>query len=104
MSWMEDRDLLVAETQALVAELAGAKLGVATPSRVAAIYRFEPPQDSSPVQPLQFERIAPLPSVNQRDEIANRLAAFRATQVRFQREREAFSIAMLNKARAEKSR
>jgi hypothetical protein len=42
--------------------------------------------------------------VNQRQEIANRLTAFKATQARFQREREAFSVAMLNGARAEKSR
>jgi hypothetical protein len=103
MSWMEDRDLLVAETRALVMELGRARPSLANRSDVEAIYRFEPPQGSSPVEPLHFERIAPLLSVNQRDEIANRLAAFRATQVRFQREREAFSIAMLNKARVGKS-
>jgi hypothetical protein len=98
---MEDRDLLLHETQMLISELAGAKPSVATPPPVAAaIYQFEPPQDPSSSEPLQFERIAPLPTVNQRQEIANRLAAFRATQARFQREREAYSVAMLAKARA----
>jgi hypothetical protein len=100
MSWMDDRDLLLAETQMLISELAGAKPGVAFPPPVAATYQFEPAQDPSPSQPLQFERMMPLPVVNQRQEIANRLAAFRATQARFQREREAYSVALLNKARA----
>jgi histone deacetylase complex regulatory component SIN3 len=102
MSWMEDRDLLLAETQMLISELAGAKPSMATrtPPPVAAIYQSEPAQDPSPSEPLLFERIVPLPTVNQRQEIANRLAAFRATQARFQREREAYSVAILNKARA----
>ena len=100
MSWMEDRDLLLAETQMLIRELAGAKPRVATPSPVAAICHFEPAQDPSLFEPLQFERITPLPTLNLRQEIASRLAAFRATQARFQREREAYSVAILNKARA----
>jgi hypothetical protein len=100
MSWMEDRDLLLAETQMLISELAGAKPDVATPSAAAAIYQFESSQDPNLSEPLQFERITPLPTVNQRQEIANRLAAFRATQARFQREREAYSVAILEKARA----
>jgi hypothetical protein len=100
MSWIEDRDLLLAETQALISELSGAKPSVATPPPVAPIYQFEPAQDPSPFEPLQFERIEPLPTVNQRQEIANRLTAFSATQARFQREREAYSVAILNKARA----
>ena len=101
MSWMEDRELLVAETQALLSELARAKPGMATRSDVAPVHEFNAP---SWFEPLQFERLAPLPTVNQRQEIANRLTAFKATQARFQREREAFSVAMLNGARAEKSR
>jgi hypothetical protein len=100
MSWTEDRDLLLAETQMLISELAGAKPGVAIPPPVAATYQFEPAQDPSLSEPLQFERMEPLPTVNLRQEIASRLAAFRATQARFQREREAYSVAILNKARA----
>jgi hypothetical protein len=101
MSWMEDRDLLLAETQVLLSELARAKPGMATGPDVAPIHEFNA---LSQFEPLQFERMAPLSIVNHREEIANRLAAFRAIQVRFQREREAFSRAMLNEARAEKSR
>jgi hypothetical protein len=99
MSWMEDRDLLLLETQMLISELAGAKPSVATPSSVASIYQCEPAHDPSLFAPLQFERIAPLLTVNQRQEIATRLAAFKATQARFQREREAYFVAILNKAR-----
>jgi hypothetical protein len=66
MSWIEDRDLLLLETQMLINELAEAKPGVATPPPVAAIYQFEPVPDPSPSEALQFERIAPLPTVNQR--------------------------------------
>jgi hypothetical protein len=100
MSWMEDRDLLLAETQMLISELAGAKPSMATRPPVAPIYQFEPAQETRASEPLQFERITPLPTVNQRQEIASRLAAFKATQARFQREREAYSVALLNKARA----
>ena len=100
MSWIEDRDLLLAETQMLISELAGAKPSMATRPPVAPIYQFEPAQGPSLFQQLQFERMQPLPNVNQRQEIANRLAAFRATQARFQREREAYSVAMLKRARA----
>jgi len=100
MSWREDRDLLVAETQALVAELAGAKPGVATGTDIAPIHEVKAARDPSRYEPLQFERMTPLPTVNHPQEIANRLAAFRATQAKFQREREAFSVAMLNKTRA----
>jgi hypothetical protein len=99
MSWIEDRDLLLAETQMLIRELATAKSGVA-PSPVATIYQVEPVRDPILFEPLQFKRITPLPTVNQRQEIASRLAAFKATQARFQREREAYSVAILNKARA----
>jgi hypothetical protein len=100
MSWMEDRDQLLAETQLLISELAAAGPGVATSPPVAAIFQFEPAQETRASEPLQFERMMPLPTVNQRQEIANRLAAFRATQARFQREREAYFVAILNKARA----
>ncbi len=96
MSWIEDRDLLLLETQKLINELAGAKLGVA----IAPICQSEPAQDPSLCEPLQFKRMTPLPTVNQREEIASRLAAFKATQAGFQREREAYSAAILNKARA----
>jgi hypothetical protein len=99
---MEDRDLFLAETQALLSELARAKPGLATRSDVAPVHEFKAARDPSRFEPLQFERMAPLPPVNHREEIANRLAAFRETQVRFQREREAFSAAILNKARAKR--
>jgi hypothetical protein len=91
---------LLAETQALLSELARVKPGI----DVAPIHEVKAAPDPSRHEPLQFERLAPLPTVNQRQEIANRLTAFKATQARFQREREAFSVAMLNEARAEKSR
>jgi hypothetical protein len=78
--------------------IAGAKPGVTTPSAAATIYYIEPAQDPSPSEPLQFER--PRQSVNERQEIAIRLAAFRATQAWFQREREAYSVGLLNKVRA----
>jgi hypothetical protein len=97
---MEDRDLLVAETRALVMELGRARPSITPRSDVAAMYKFEPAQGPSPLEPLQFERTEPLPTVNQRQEIANRLTAFNATQARFQREREAYSVAMLNKVRS----
>jgi hypothetical protein len=99
MSWMQDRDLLVAETRALVIELGRARPSITPRSDVAAVYKFESAQGRSPLEPLQFERLEPLPTVNQRQEIANRLTTFSATQARFQREREAFSVAMLNKVR-----
>jgi hypothetical protein len=52
MSWIEDRDLLLADTQMLISELAGAKPSMA----IAPIYQSEPAQDPSLSEPLQFER------------------------------------------------
>jgi hypothetical protein len=104
MSWMEDRDLLLAETQKLLSALAPAKAGMTARSIVAPVHELRAAHDPSQFEPLQFERMMPLPTVNQRQEIVNRLAAFRATQARFQREREAFSAAMLNKVQRERER
>ena len=41
------------------------------------------------------------PGARERDEIAERVAAFRATQARFQRERDAYFASAMEQARAD---
>ena len=110
MSWKRERDLLVAQTMAFVQSVTGktADLGV----------RLETDLDSTlPDRPLLVERPAlaldrpadPLPPVTRltpirhsdlRDEIRSRVAAFRAQQQAFDRDRDEYCNAMMAKARA----
>ena len=56
--------------------------------------RSEPPSDFNPPK---FDRVVSLPK-NEREEIASRLASFKATQLKFQREREQYGSTTLNEA------
>ena len=56
------------------------------------------PETSGDLAPPKFERMSSLPSRNEREEIASRLASFKATQLKFQRERQQFGSATLRDA------
>ena len=76
MGWMQDRDLLIAETLAFVKQVKGDQPETTAPVRIVPIEvvkQIEKPAQPSEFEPLKFERMAP------RVEIAARLASFKAT-------------------------
>jgi hypothetical protein len=106
MGWMQDRDLLIAETLAFVKSVKGAHTKAAGPlvplEQIKQILKSEQPSDksetSSDLAPPKFERMSSLSPRNEREEIVARLASFKATQLRFQRERELYGSATLRDA------
>ena len=115
MGWKQDRDLLIAETLAFVKAVKGADAEAPAPLQIVPLEqikqilkpetpsdRSETPGDASETSrdlaPLKFERMSSLSSGNEREEIANRLAMFKATQLKFQREREQFGSVTLRDA------
>jgi len=108
MVWMQDRDLLIAETLAFVKEVKGAHAEAPEPLQIVPIEQIkqtlksEQPSDASETStvltPPKFELMSSLPPRNEREEIARRLASFKATQLKFQREREQYGSATLSDA------
>ncbi|MEH2568863.1 hypothetical protein [Bradyrhizobium sp. AZCC 2289] len=101
MGWMQDRDLLIAETLAFVKGVKGANAETTVPVQIAPIEEIEQivqPEQPGSFDPPKFERMSPLPPRNEREEITARLASFKATQLRFQREREDYSSMTLRDA------
>jgi len=101
MGWMQDRDLLIAEGLAFVKAVKGADAELPEPLQIVPIVqteqslRSEPPSDFNPPK---FDRVVSLPPKNEREEIASRLASFKATQLKFQREREQYGSTTLKDA------
>jgi len=102
---MNERDLLLAETQDYVHRLAANSKIVPLPKTMPAPktqsltpeLSFTSEQNVSPkIEPLKFIA-ALLPAFN-RSEVKARLANFKATQMRFQREREEFFVMTMAKA------
>jgi hypothetical protein len=100
MSWMNERDALIAQTMAFVEQVAGKMpetrarveiVLIGAIERVERPVRVEVPLSNRPVSTA-------LPSV--REEIQSRIETFRAHQHRFHREREEYFKSVLAKARA----
>jgi hypothetical protein len=101
MGWMQDRDLLIAETLAFAKGVKGAHLKTTAPVKIVPsveIEQLEQSERPDNLDPLKFERMSPLPPRNEREEIEARLASFKATQLKFQRERERYGSATLREA------
>jgi hypothetical protein len=118
MKWIKERDLLIAQTMAFVRSVAGKKpaaeardvpqevlfqspLTRSTP--VDEIAGVEPPAEAL-IQPLQTEsapitRPSPVFSDDVRQEIRGRVAAFRAHQELFHRERDKYYNSVLTRFR-----
>jgi hypothetical protein len=86
--WMKERDLLVAETLDLLKGFAAHSKQVPLPERDA------PPKTET------LKAIAPTLPTFDRSEVKARLENFKATQLKFQMEREQFYAKTLAKARA----
>lgn len=97
MSWVEERDQLIAETLAFVKEVSGdqpelaAKLTVAVDAEIKAA---ENPKQIVP-EPAQPMKLADL-----REDIRNRVASFKARQQEMQDKREADYQEVIAKVRA----
>jgi len=101
MSWENERDLLIAQTMEFVRSVTGRKPEDETRNepRIALAALDDIEKVDRPIQIVQ----PPRPPVNRialREEIQGRVAAFRAHQQLFHRERDAYFNAVLTKAGA----
>jgi hypothetical protein len=102
MKWMKERDLLIAQTMAFVQSITGKK--PETEAWAEARIEFAPVDDiektERPVEIVQMTRPSPISRSDFREEIQGRVAAFRAHQQLFHRERDAYFNSVLTKVRA----
>jgi hypothetical protein len=102
MKWVEERDLLIAQTMTFVQSITGKKPDGEgrTESRIefAPVDQIE--KVARPIEIVQVARPMPIPRGGVREEIEGRVAAFRAHQQLFHRERDAYCKAVLTKVRA----
>ena len=89
MKWMRDSDLLITKTLALARN-------VAAPKPIGT----EPQSQDKPTETIALEGTAqPKDKPFERDQIKQRVAEFKATQTKFQREREEYYNATMPKVR-----
>jgi len=99
MKWVKERDLLIAQTMAFVQSVTGKK--PEADAQVESVYsaaRFE--QIEASVEAGETPREPPLARSALREEIEDRVAAFRAHQRRFDRERDSHFNSVLMGIRA----
>lgn len=116
-TWMEERDLLIAQTMAFVEEVTASTAIRGEPPNVAVTSTSVEPQIvaastddlQNAEQPIEVEsrlveaprqpipRRAPLPTVDERAEILQRVASFKAHQARFFQDRDKFFRAVMTK-------
>jgi hypothetical protein len=104
MKWTAERDLLIAQTMAFVQSVTGKKPGgdgrveISSSSSVVSVVEFE--KIESPVEAAAPPRKPVVPPSPLRAEIEGRVAAFRAHQQRFDRERDRHFKSVLTGIRA----
>jgi hypothetical protein len=102
MMWQKERDLLISQTMAFVQSVAGKPTGAGPrletflPSTVAD----QPATANRTADVLPAARLFPAGHSELRDEIRRRVAAFRARQQVFDRDRNEYCNAMMAKVRA----
>lgn len=105
MTWMRERDALIAQTLAFVQSVAGTNEGGGAPLPRLTSVELGPVVTARPAAPPKDLPATPpvsqaIVSSDVRSEIGARIASFRAHQERFRREREDYFNATLGKARA----
>jgi len=96
MKWQQERDLLIAQTMAFVQSVAGNPVYPDIPPAPA-----KPPTSAvSPREVLAAPRLSVPKHSEMREEIQRRVAAFRARQQLFARDRDEYCNATLARARA----
>jgi hypothetical protein len=94
MTWKTERDLLIAQTMAFVRSVTGKAADAESPPERS------PPSLASPREVLAPAPVSSYKQSDLREEIQRRVAAFRARQQLFDRDRDAYFNATLAKARA----
>ena len=98
MQWKRERDLLIAQTMAFVQTVTGKT--TEAEGRLESIPQDEPTGVERPVEPVLAARPSPVRHSELREEIQGRVAAFRAHQQLFDRDRDAYYNSVLAKVRA----
>jgi hypothetical protein len=98
MKWVEERDLLIAQTMTFVQSITGKKPEGEARIEFASVDQIE--SVARPIEIVQTARPMSMPRSGFREEIEGRVAAFRAHQQLFHRERDAYCKAVLTKVRA----
>jgi hypothetical protein len=103
MKWKKERDLLIAQTMAFVQFAAGGTTeveGTEVEGWVEPIPPDEPTEAERPVETVAITRPSPIRPSELREEIRGRVAAFRAHQELFNRNRDEYCDSVLAKVRA----
>jgi hypothetical protein len=102
MKWKIERDLLIAQTMAFVQSVTGKTEvgGREVEGRVESIPLAEPNEMERPVEAAAIARPSPVRHSELREEIRGRVAAFRAHQELFNRDRDEYCNSVLAKVRA----
>lgn len=108
-TWMEERDLLIAQTMAFVREVAAAAPTRDRPPNLPIeqetveaqtddVLNAEQPIEVGRVAaPPQVARLRPRSGVDERAEILNRVASFKANQAKFLQDRDKFFRAAMTR-------
>lgn len=101
MTWKQERDLLIAQTMAFVQSVTGKPMDTDGPlgARLPLASLDQPSTEARPADVFPA-RLSPIRQSDLRDEIHRRVAAFRARQQAFDRDRKEYCNAMMAKARA----
>jgi hypothetical protein len=102
MNWARERDLLIAQTMTFIESVTGKKpeAEARAETRIDSTPVDEIEAAERPVEIVTTSRPSPVSRSELREEIQGRVAAFRAHQQLFHRERDAYFNAVLAKLRA----
>jgi len=104
MKWQKERDLLIAQTTAFVQSVAGktaAAEGRVEPIPLGEFSESERAVEAEqPIETIAITRPSPVRPGGLREEIRGRVAAFRAHQQLFHRDRDKYYNSVLAKVRA----
>jgi hypothetical protein len=105
-SWLQERDLFLAQTMAFVEEIAASRPTPVKPHMIAEPTR--PVRSADQPIPVEPERVVdppaepiaapkPLPAIDERAEITRRVASFKAHQLRLIQDRDRFFRSVMMK-------
>jgi len=98
MKWKVERDLLIAQTMAFVQSVSGRT--AEAQGHPETIRAHQPAEPERPVSVVAVVRPPAAPCSDLREEIRGRVAAFRAHQALFNRDRDQYCNSILAKVRA----
>jgi hypothetical protein len=100
MTWKKERDLLISQTMAFVQSVAEKTADHRPETHLPSVLSAQPSALERPADILPVGRLSPISRGDFRDEIGRRVAAFRARQQAFHRDRDEYCNATMAKARA----